>query len=218
MLGAHDDHVAAVAIGDDLILQVLRRVAPARQALERRAQLRARCRRSASRMSRSAGLASSWTSPDGMDRAADGGGLRRERRDARRRWRRAAGCVALRRDARRRPIRPNRESAPGRAAASGVERLGPRRRARPARPARSSGASSDSEPPRLEKRDGFAGLIEPALDARRRRSTARAPGRARGREASALRAPAPRGCDRTRALEGQPIAWERPRSRGNPTL
>ena len=41
MLGAHDDDVAAVAIGDDLILQVLRRVAPLRQRLERRSQLRA---------------------------------------------------------------------------------------------------------------------------------------------------------------------------------
>ena len=40
MFGADDDHVAAVAIGDDLVLQVFRRVAPAHVRLERRPQLR----------------------------------------------------------------------------------------------------------------------------------------------------------------------------------
>ena len=41
MLGLHDQHVAAVALGDDLLLQVLRRVLAAQVRLERAAQPRA---------------------------------------------------------------------------------------------------------------------------------------------------------------------------------
>ena len=41
VLGADDEHVAAVAIGDDLLLQVLRRVLAAQVRLERAAQARA---------------------------------------------------------------------------------------------------------------------------------------------------------------------------------
>ena len=41
VLGADHQHVAAVAIGDDLLLQVLRRVASAQKSVERRPQLRA---------------------------------------------------------------------------------------------------------------------------------------------------------------------------------
>ena len=40
VLGAHHQHVAAVAVGDDLLLQVLRRVALAQERFERGAQLR----------------------------------------------------------------------------------------------------------------------------------------------------------------------------------
>ena len=40
MLGLHDEHVTAVSLGDDLILQVLRRVLAAQIRLERRAQAR----------------------------------------------------------------------------------------------------------------------------------------------------------------------------------
>ena len=64
MLGAHDQHVAAVAIGDDLLLQILRRVRAAQVRLERRPQLRALAAQ-ASRMRASSGLALSATSPDG---------------------------------------------------------------------------------------------------------------------------------------------------------
>ena len=38
MLGAHHQHVAAVALGDDLLLQILRRVLAAHELIERRAQ------------------------------------------------------------------------------------------------------------------------------------------------------------------------------------
>ena len=40
MLGLHDQHVAAVALGDDLVLQILRRLLPAQIRLERAAQTR----------------------------------------------------------------------------------------------------------------------------------------------------------------------------------
>ena len=40
VLGAHDEHVAAVAVGDDLVLQVLRRVLAAQVRLERAPQAR----------------------------------------------------------------------------------------------------------------------------------------------------------------------------------
>ncbi len=41
VLGLHDDHIAAIALGDDLILQVLRRVLAAQVRLKRAAQTRA---------------------------------------------------------------------------------------------------------------------------------------------------------------------------------
>ena len=41
MLGAHDEHVAAVAIGDDLLLEVFGGVAAAHEPLQRGPQLRA---------------------------------------------------------------------------------------------------------------------------------------------------------------------------------
>ena len=102
VFGAHDQHVAAVAIGDDLLLQVLRRVLAAQVGLERAAQPR-RCLRSRSRMLFSSGLASSTTSPAGSilrrtsaisrsndaDRVGDRAQDRKVPRaaDARRRWR-----------------------------------------------------------------------------------------------------------------------------------
>ena len=64
MLGAHHQHVAAVAVGDHLLLQVLRVSRPRRNdsSVVRR---RCFCLRSRSRMLASAGLALSATSPDG---------------------------------------------------------------------------------------------------------------------------------------------------------
>ena len=65
VLGAHDEHVAAVAIGDDLLLQVLRRVLAAEVGLQRVPRSLDRCFRRRSRMLLSSGLASSTTSPAG---------------------------------------------------------------------------------------------------------------------------------------------------------
>ena len=64
VLGAYDQHVAAVAVGDHLLLQVLRRC-PCRAGTTRASSRSLpRCLRSRSRISRSSGLASSATSPD----------------------------------------------------------------------------------------------------------------------------------------------------------
>ena len=55
MLGPHHQHVAAVALGDDLLLQILRRVLAAQVRLERRAQLRAAVGAAARECSRARG-------------------------------------------------------------------------------------------------------------------------------------------------------------------
>ena len=65
VLGAHHQHVAAVAVGDDLLLQVLRRVASAQERRRAWSAASRFCLRSRSRMLASAGLALSATSPDG---------------------------------------------------------------------------------------------------------------------------------------------------------
>ena len=41
VLGANDEHVAAIAVRDDLVLEVLGRVAPAKERFQRRPQARA---------------------------------------------------------------------------------------------------------------------------------------------------------------------------------
>ena len=121
MFGADDDDVAAVAVGDDLVLQVLRRVAAARQRVERRAQLRALAAQRLANVAQRRARAVADVA-GGIDRAPDRGGLVRERRRARRdrraarrgRRRRLRGAIAP-----TRRLSTESRSAPGRASCSG---------------------------------------------------------------------------------------------------
>ena len=195
MFGAHDDHVPAVAVGDDLVLQVLRvsrpRVRPS--SVERSF---ARCRRSASRMSRSAGLASSLDVAGRQDRAPDRGDLAGERRRAARdrgergkpppsRSRRSP-CARHRRG---RPAARSRETARGRAGASGSSGSSPMSRCCSRLSSRSSGASRPRLPPAALERDRFAG----------QRRAARAPSSGSTAGSSASARARPRGWTPRRA-------------------
>ena len=75
MLGADHQHVAAVALGDDLLLQVLRRVLAAHELIERLAQTLALLAQPiANRSQRRAGVIQDLAR--GVDRPANGGDLR----------------------------------------------------------------------------------------------------------------------------------------------
>ena len=227
MLGADDDDVPAVAIGDDLVLQVLRRVAPVVSDFERRAQLRALApqrladvaQRRAGRVGDVAGRAASARRTSAASRRE----RRRPRGDRLQQFvgRPSAAAAVIARQRRsalrvrrmpQRPRPPTRESARGRAAAAAPA---VRRRCRDRRgsPARSSGASRASDPPRLRERHRLAGQAGGARRPRPDRPPARAPARARARAGSRLRAPAPPGCDRTRA-PGERGCMERPSESG----
>ena len=81
MFGAHDEHVSAVAVGDNLILQVFRRLPSAHEAIERRPKLRARASQFVADVGQ--GGARGVTHVAGrIDRAPDGGSLVLERRGA----------------------------------------------------------------------------------------------------------------------------------------
>ncbi len=84
VLGPHDQHEAAVALGDDLILQVLRRLAAAQVRLERAAQPRSLLAQAvAQRPERRAGIVDDVARR--VDGLADPGRLGPERRGRRRR-------------------------------------------------------------------------------------------------------------------------------------
>ena len=65
MLGLDDEHVAAVAVADDLILQIARGVLAAQIRFERRSQTRPLLAQLRAQIRDSSGLALSLTSPDG---------------------------------------------------------------------------------------------------------------------------------------------------------
>ncbi len=91
MFGAHHQHVAAVAVGDDLLLQVLRRVALAEERLERAAQPASlRAQPVADRTERRAGIVGDVTG--GVDLAADVGDLGGTTRPVRRCARAEESC------------------------------------------------------------------------------------------------------------------------------
>ena len=138
MLGADDEHVAAVAIGDDLLLQVLRRVLAAQVGLERAAQPRALLAQPiADAPQLRARIVHDLAG--GIDLAADVGDLRLERRGRRRR------CA---REERERAAR--RGGSPAHVASTEARNVGERRAAAAARargprpPARSAIASSSA--------------------------------------------------------------------------
>ena len=80
VLGAHHQHVAAVAVGDHLLLQVLRRLALAQERFERRAQLRLLAPQPlADARQRRAGVVGHFARR--FDLAPHGGNLRPERGD-----------------------------------------------------------------------------------------------------------------------------------------
>ena len=114
VLGADDEHVAAVAVGDDLLLQVLRRVLAAQVRLERAAQPRPLL---AQPIADAPQLRARVVDDlaGGIDLAADVGDLALERRGRCRRWRAGAGkrCArAADRGARRRRPRRGSRRAP----------------------------------------------------------------------------------------------------------
>ena len=170
MLGLDDQHVAAVALGDDLILQVLRRLLAAQVRLERAAQPRALLAQPVADPL-SSGLASSTTSPDGSifsrtcaDLALERRGAAGRRFEERERCRRAA-------DRRRATRRPNRGSRPARAAAA-LRARGLRRRARRAICGRSADARSGNSAVGREIPRGFGRRREQLRDRAADRSTA----------------------------------------------
>ena len=142
MLAADDEHVAAVAVGDDLLLQILRRVPAAQIGLERAPQPRALFTQPIPQ----AGQLRARIVDDLVrraDLAADVGDLVLEGRDGSRRSRRGSEKLLVR-AARRRTWRPPRRGTSRGLRAGGVRARGLRPRARRAarRDPRAHGARS----------------------------------------------------------------------------
>ena len=140
MLGADDEHVAAVAVGDDLLLQILRRVLAAQIGLERAAQpgpLLAQALTDAAKLR--ARVVDDVAA--GIDLPADVGDLRLEGRRVPRQSRGAPGKRRARAVPRRTSPRSRRGSPPA-SAAGGDRAHAPRPTARSAWSSRSSGARS----------------------------------------------------------------------------
>ena len=200
MFGPHDHDIAAVAIGDDLILQVLRRSRDVVSDVERVAELRA-LTASASRMSRRAGLARSLTSPDGSiarsTAATSSANARHLRRD---------GGQLPRGIADGRPIDCRGHGRCGLRAAGTGRRAGAARAGGLRSPAcRVSRRCRRAHRARAIRRVRQTPTLRPprrALTARRRTSCrVRAPRRAPARAASTSRSPGPREFDRIRGHE-----------------
>ena len=152
VLGADDEHVAAVAIGDDLLLQVLRRVLAAQVRLERAAQPRPLLAQAiAQALQLRAGIVDDFAG--GIDLAADVARSRARTRPRSRRWRASSGNAAARAGGCRgtRGVDRGEESPPApRRPAVRARVL--RRRATSGVASRSSGAWSAMSPSREEAR------------------------------------------------------------------
>ncbi len=214
MLRAHDDDVAAVAVGDDLVLQVLRRLASAGQDL-RASTAVWRAGGAARRGCRpSAGLAVSATSPDGRI-------ARRTASVSAMNERAGSHQGGEQRGARR--AHPVDDRADGPDEARQAEQLQRRERLlgdlEMVQDVRQVVGTVDRQAARgRHERGGFERQVEAAADLVPVGGRGRAPGRAPGRATWTPRAPVPRGCGRTRGPEGQRVAWGCPRGRGQTNI
>ena len=205
VLGAHHQHVAAVALGDDLLLQVLRRVLAAQVRLERAAQPRALLAQpiadalqlagSHGRRPRPTGRSCRRTSAISRLNDAAGSTIAREDRERRR----ARGG----RPVRRRLDRLEEVGERERAAAARARGLRPRahRGSRPDPSARAAGAP-------VSARKRAVSVVAASAAATAAASSAAAARRGAPRPSASARAAGPRRrCDRIRGPSGRRGAW-----------
>ena len=203
VLGADDEHVAAVAIGDDLLLQVLRRVLAAQVRLERAAQPRPLLAQAIAQV-----------------RAAPGW----HRRRLRRRDRSCGGCRRSRARTRRRSRRCAREERESRCARGGSRRTCARPTPGTSRASSSCSGSRARPSTASDIRIASRSVGRLQRDRRRRAGSApfrpspRAPPRPRARRSAAARC-ARRAAPRRRLREAadrldDPIEFEGPQGAG----
>ena len=204
VLGADDEHVAAVAVGDDLLLQVLRRVLAAQVRLERAAQPRPLLAQPIAHAPQlRARIVDDLAA--GVDLAADVGDLRLEGGGACRQSRagsdRRSGRAARPRTwPRRRPgTSPSARSCSGSSARPST--------ASAARMASRSAGACRRDLVFAEEADGLGRRRERRGDRVRHRSPAAARRAAPRPAASARSGGRPRQCDRIRGPSGHRHAW-----------